>query len=81
METGICLIEANQPIYPVELVRQMRCQRAMLIQTTMQFRFVCEALHHVYKDQVVQPLPQYSCIETLEDQIENQLSESIEEHS
>ena len=59
METGICLIEANQPIYPLELVRTMRAQRAMLIQTTMQFRFVCQALYHVYKDKVVEPLPQY----------------------
>lgn len=58
-ETGICLIEANQPIYPLELVRTMRNQRAMLIQTTMQFRFVCEALNRVYKDRVVSPLPQY----------------------
>lgn len=33
METAICLIEANQPIYPLDIVRQMRDQRAMLIQT------------------------------------------------
>lgn len=59
MESGICLIEANQPIYPLDLVRTMRNQRAMLIQTTMQFRFVCEALNRVYKNHVVSPLPQY----------------------
>ena len=33
METAICLIEANQPVYPLDIVRQMRDQRAMLIQT------------------------------------------------
>ena len=27
------LIEANQPVYPLSIVRQMRDQRAMLIQT------------------------------------------------
>lgn len=57
METGICLIEANQPIYPLELVRRMRTQRAMLIQTSMQFRFVCEALYHVHAERIVVPLP------------------------
>ena len=33
METAMCLIEANQPVYPLELVRCMRRQRAMMIQT------------------------------------------------
>ena len=33
METAMCLIEANQPVYPLELVRAMRRQRAMMIQT------------------------------------------------
>ncbi|XP_023221337.1 tyrosine-protein phosphatase non-receptor type 4-like [Centruroides sculpturatus] len=35
METVMCLIEANQPIYPLDIVRTMRNQRAMLIQTTV----------------------------------------------
>lgn len=59
METGICLIEANQPVYPLELVRLMRNQRAMLIQTSTQFRFVCEALYRVYKDKLIKPLDKY----------------------
>jgi protein tyrosine phosphatase len=59
METGMCLIEANQSIYPLDLVRAMRDQRAMLIQTSSQFRFVCEALHRVYKEKLVQPLPEF----------------------
>ena len=33
METAMCLIEANQAVYPLDIVRQMRDQRAMLIQT------------------------------------------------
>jgi len=35
METAMCLIEANQPVSMVDIVRQMRDQRAMLIQTTV----------------------------------------------
>ena len=35
METAMCLIEANQPVYPLSTVRQMRDQRAMLIQTAV----------------------------------------------
>lgn len=37
METAMCLIEANQPVYPLDTVRQMRDQRAMLIQTSVSF--------------------------------------------
>lgn len=59
METGICLIETNQAIYPLELVRIMRNQRAMLIQTCSQFYFVCKALLHVYNDKIVTPKQQY----------------------
>lgn len=33
METAACMIEANEPVYPLELVRIMRDQRAMLVQT------------------------------------------------
>ena len=35
METAMCLMEANQPVYPLDIVRQMRDQRAMLIQTSV----------------------------------------------
>lgn len=35
METAMCLVEANQPVYPLSIVRQMRDQRAMLIQTAV----------------------------------------------
>lgn len=35
METAMYLIEANQPVYPLTIVRQMRDQRAMLIQTSV----------------------------------------------
>ncbi|CAG5120348.1 unnamed protein product, partial [Candidula unifasciata] len=42
METAMCLIESNQQVFPLSLVRQMREQRAMLIQTSSQYKFVCE---------------------------------------
>ena len=35
METAMCLIEANQAVYPLDIVQQMREQRAMLIQTSV----------------------------------------------
>lgn len=36
VETALCLIERNQPIFPLDIVRQMRDQRLGMIQT-----FVC----------------------------------------
>ena len=33
METAECLIEANQPVYPLDIVTQMRLQRPLMIQT------------------------------------------------
>lgn len=33
METALCLMECGQPVYPLEIVRTMRDQRAMMIQT------------------------------------------------
>ena len=35
METAQCLIEANEPIYPLDIVKAMRDQRAMMIQTAV----------------------------------------------
>ena len=35
METAQCLIEANEPVYPLDIVRSMRDQRAMMIQTAV----------------------------------------------
>jgi len=40
METAMCLIEANQPVYPLNIVRQMRDQRAMLIQTSVSLTYM-----------------------------------------
>jgi len=35
METAMCLIERNQPVYPLDIVRKMRDQRAMMVQTSV----------------------------------------------
>ncbi|KAH9370978.1 hypothetical protein HPB48_019095 [Haemaphysalis longicornis] len=59
METAMCLVEANEPVYPLDLTRDMRDQRAMLIQTSSQYKFVCEAILKVYNEGVVKPLPEY----------------------
>ncbi|XP_066588095.1 tyrosine-protein phosphatase non-receptor type 4 isoform X2 [Prorops nasuta] len=60
METALCLIEANQPVYPLDIVRSMRDQRAMMIQNASQYRFVCEAVHKAYNEGIVKPLPEFS---------------------
>uniref|UniRef100_A0A674MQJ6 Tyrosine-protein phosphatase n=1 Tax=Takifugu rubripes TaxID=31033 RepID=A0A674MQJ6_TAKRU len=56
METALCLMECGQPVYPLEIVRTMRDQRAMMIQTPSQYRFVCEAILKVYEEGLVKPL-------------------------
>lgn len=59
METAMCLIEANEPIYPIDILKSMRDQRAMLIQTSGQFVFVCSAIQKVYNEQIVCPLKEF----------------------
>ncbi|XP_032038514.1 tyrosine-protein phosphatase non-receptor type 3 isoform X3 [Aythya fuligula] len=56
METAMCLIERNQPVYPLDIVRKMRDQRAMMVQTSSQYKFVCEAILRVYKEGLIRPL-------------------------
>ncbi|XP_013774130.2 tyrosine-protein phosphatase non-receptor type 3-like isoform X2 [Limulus polyphemus] len=62
METAMCLIEANEPVYPIQIVLEMRRQRAMLIQTTSQFKFVCEAIVRVFNDGTVKPLEKFNAL-------------------
>ncbi|XP_018612723.1 tyrosine-protein phosphatase non-receptor type 3 isoform X2 [Scleropages formosus] len=50
METAMKLIEKGQPVYPLDLVRRLRDQRAMMVQTSSQYRFVCEAILRVYEE-------------------------------
>lgn len=38
METALCLIEATEPVYPLEIVKTMREQRAMMIQNAVSNR-------------------------------------------
>ena len=62
MESALYLIEANQPVYPLDLTRIMRDQRASMIQTPAQYRFVCQAILKVYKEGHVKPLPEFSSV-------------------
>ncbi|KAM6945343.1 tyrosine-protein phosphatase non-receptor type 4-like [Aplochiton taeniatus] len=55
METAMCLLEAGEPVYPLDIVRAMRDQRSMMIQTLSQYKFVCEAILKVYEEELVQP--------------------------
>ncbi|KAE9553163.1 hypothetical protein FO519_003642 [Halicephalobus sp. NKZ332] len=59
METASCLIEANEPVYPLDIVRTMRDQRAMLIQTSDQYTFVCESILRAYQENTIRPLAEY----------------------
>lgn len=59
METAMCLVEANEPVYPLDIVRSMRDQRAMMIQTPSQYRFVCESVQRAYQEKLVKPLPEF----------------------
>ncbi|VIO92088.1 Protein-tyrosine phosphatase 1, putative [Brugia malayi] len=59
METAACLVEGNEPVYPLDIVRTMRDQRAMLIQTPGQYTFVCECILRAYHDGLIKPLAEY----------------------
>ncbi|CAL9705775.1 unnamed protein product [Knipowitschia caucasica] len=50
METGLALLDQSRPVFPLEIVKTLRDQRAMMVQTTCQFQFVCEAILRVYKE-------------------------------
>lgn len=50
METALTLLEGGQPVFPLEIVKRLRDQRAMMIQTTCQFQFVCEAILRVHRE-------------------------------
>ena len=58
METAICLIENNLPVYPLELLKKMRDQRARLIQTSSQFSFVLQAIYDLYQKENSQIKPE-----------------------
>uniref|UniRef100_A0A671MC29 protein-tyrosine-phosphatase n=1 Tax=Sinocyclocheilus anshuiensis TaxID=1608454 RepID=A0A671MC29_9TELE len=52
METAMTLMEKEKPVYPLEIITLMREQRAMLVQTSCQFTFVCEAILRVYRERM-----------------------------
>lgn len=60
METAMTLMEKEKPVYPLEIITLMREQRAMLVQTSCQFTFVCEAILRVYRERFKQSSTPYS---------------------
>uniref|UniRef100_A0A3Q4H3N2 protein-tyrosine-phosphatase n=1 Tax=Neolamprologus brichardi TaxID=32507 RepID=A0A3Q4H3N2_NEOBR len=50
METALSQLDQGQPMSPLDIVKTLRDQRAMMVQTTCQFQFVCEAILRVYKE-------------------------------
>jgi len=59
METAECLIEANQPVYPLEIMKQMRSQRPFMIQNIHQYKFVCQCIIKVYQQGIIFPLNEF----------------------
>uniref|UniRef100_A0A8C1CSE9 protein-tyrosine-phosphatase n=2 Tax=Cyprinus carpio TaxID=7962 RepID=A0A8C1CSE9_CYPCA len=60
METAMTLMEKEKPVYPLEIITLMREQRAMLVQTSCQFTFVCEAILRVYRERMKKSSTPYS---------------------
>ena len=58
METALCLIETNQPVFPLDIVRQMREQRLGMIQTAVS-SFVQRSMSLVFSP--FQSQYQYAC--------------------
>ncbi|KAM9723839.1 tyrosine-protein phosphatase non-receptor type 3 isoform 4-T7 [Menidia menidia] len=50
METALTLLDEGRPVFPLDIVKTLRDQRGMMVQTTSQFQFVCEAILRVYKE-------------------------------
>ncbi|XP_015911559.1 tyrosine-protein phosphatase non-receptor type 4 isoform X2 [Parasteatoda tepidariorum] len=50
METALGYMDADEPIYPLEFVQKMRDQRVMMVQTVVQYKFICEALLKAFND-------------------------------
>ncbi|EDW76939.1 uncharacterized protein Dwil_GK13061 [Drosophila willistoni] len=48
MDTALALMEAREPVYPLDIVRAMRDQRACMVQNVSQYRFVCECICAAY---------------------------------
>lgn len=49
MDTALALMEAKEPVYPLDIVQAMRDQRACMVQNVSQYRFVCECICAAYK--------------------------------
>lgn len=45
METALTLLDATRPVFPLDIVRTLRDQRAMMVQTTVQTSRPAHLLH------------------------------------
>ncbi|KAI9587791.1 tyrosine-protein phosphatase non-receptor type 4 isoform X1 [Glossina fuscipes] len=48
MDTALALMESREAVYPLDIVRTMRDQRACMVQNVSQYRFVCECICAAY---------------------------------
>lgn len=59
METAMCLVEANEPVYPLDIVQTMREQRAMMIQNAVSSFIYLLFYYNIYCKQILEKL--YDC--------------------
>eukprot|EP00731_Ephydatia_muelleri_P007748 Em0004g86a len=50
LETALTKVEFLEPVRPLEVVRSMRNQRGMLLQTMAQYQFACECILKAYEE-------------------------------
>ena len=65
METALCKMEVLEPIYPLEIVRAMRDQRGMLVQTPVSAHSLdCSAVNNQDRNEIKfrAALPLYTVI-------------------
>ncbi|XP_055308006.1 tyrosine-protein phosphatase non-receptor type 4-like [Sitodiplosis mosellana] len=48
MDTAISLLNVNEPVYPLDIVKNMRDQRPCMVQNVFQYKFICECIFASY---------------------------------
>jgi protein tyrosine phosphatase len=54
METALTKIEIVEPVYPLEIVREMRNQRGMMLPAINQYKFFCECIIQAYEEDYIE---------------------------
>lgn len=62
MDTALALMEAKEPVYPLDIVQAMRDQRACMVQNVSQYRFVCECICAAYRNMVTKEVMEATAV-------------------